>query len=168
MPKPAPDKVALLRRRYAERAPISAIQAETGIWPIATFYQCVDGRYDDGSGAALPLPALPRRRPGAQMTSTSTRRLALVSRIWRSAEQQVGQIEERLARSGLKSDERDARSLAILVRTLRELSEFEKRRSASTKPKAEDERPIPRNVEDLRRELAKKMDALIESRTPNR
>ena len=51
-------------------------------------------------------------------------RVALVGRLWRTAEAQVRDIEERLARHQQQPDERerDARTLAVLVKTMRELS----------------------------------------------
>lgn len=157
-----------VRRRYSAGDRVADIQAATGIHSIDRFYKCLDGRYDDGSGAPLPLPRIARRKEGVRIVSTAVRRLALVGRIWRSAEQQVDQIEARLAQAGYTPDacERDARALAVLVRTLRELSELEKRRPrAAAREKPENDDSIPKDVDELRRELARRMQALIDSRT---
>lgn len=162
-----PEAVATVRRRYSAGDRVTDIQAATGMWSIDRFYKCLDGRYPDGSGAPLPLPRIPRRKEGVHAVSTAVRRMALVGRIWRSAEQQVDQIEARLAKDGTTPDacERDARSLAVLVRTLRELSEFEKRRSRPARnAKIEHDDPVPQDVDELRRELARRMQALIDSR----
>lgn len=157
-----PETVALVRRRYADGATLAVLKAESGITSLWTLYRCLDGRYDDGSGA--PLPALPRRR---DITHRAARRAELVKRLWHSAERQVEQIEARMAQSGLAADdpERDARALAVLVRTLRELTAFdaEKRGKGKQQQKPENEQPIPRNIDELRRELARKIEALIEA-----
>ena len=54
-------------------------------------------------------------------------RAALVARMWRTAERQVEEIEERLKSAGLEPAEREgnARTLATLARTLRELAAFD-------------------------------------------
>ena len=110
-----------MRRRYAEGATLPILKAESGL-TLWALYRCFDGHQDDGSDMPLPLPALPRRRDARRRT-----RAELVKRLWRNAEQQVEQIEARMAKSGRAPDdsERDARALAVLVRTLRELSAFD-------------------------------------------
>ncbi len=162
-----PETVALLRRRYAEGIMLSVLQEETGIVSLWTIYRCLDGHYDDGSGMPLPLPPLPRRRD-----SKSSQRAALVRRLWRSAEQQVEQIETRMAQSGLAPEaaERDARTLAVLVRTMRELTAFDAAKRAKGKqgddreqqPKRPHDTPVPRNIDELRRALARKLEALAQ------
>ncbi len=170
-----PETVAAVRRRYADGDSVAAILAATGIASSGVLYRCLDGRHDDGSGAPLPLPPLPRRRTRkpAGDHDVPSRRKALVDRIWRSAEAQVDQIEARLAQSGLAGEEseRGARTLAIVVRTLRELTAFDAARRAeerATDPSsktAENDKPVPRNIDDLRRELARKLQALVEERS---
>ena len=58
-------------------------------------------------------------------------RAALVSRMWRTAERQVEEIEDRLAVAGLELAEREsnARTLAIVAKTLRELAAVDEARS---------------------------------------
>ena len=168
---PPPEQVAAVRRRYAEGDPVAAIQSATGINSVGVLYRCLDGRYDDGSGAELPLPAIPRRHSGLRIVRSPSRRKALVARIWRNAEAQVEQIETRLASSGLGTEdfERDARTLAVVVRTLRELKALDaaKRTEQSAageaqKKTAANDKPVPRNIDDLRRELARRLQALVE------
>jgi hypothetical protein len=166
--------VALVSRRYLEGATNADIKAETGITSTWLLYRCIDGKYDDGSGAPLPLPlpALPRRRDNLNRPES---RKALVERLWRNAEQQVAQIEARLARSGISSDdgERDARSLAVLVRTLRELAAFDDAREPDAKAgkrtkkqsKPENDDPVPRDLDELRRELVRRIHAFVDERT---
>ena len=168
--KVPPETVALVRRRYAEGVPVAAIQAESGLAANGTFYQCLDDLLDDGSGTELPLPQLPRRCEGLGGMRSASRRGALVARIWRNAEQQVEKIEARIAQSEFapKVVERDARALAVLVRTLRELSAFAEMRKPSAKkeakPEPEHDDPPPRDLDELRRELARRMQSLIDER----
>ena len=153
-----PETVALLRRRYAEGATVAVLKAESGITSLWTIYRCLDGQYDDGSG--LPLAPLPRRRVSRHAT-----RAELVKRLWSNAEAQVAQIEARMKQSGQTPDdsERDARALAILIRMLRELSAFDeaKRGKDKQQQKPANDETVPRDVAELRRELARKMEELL-------
>jgi hypothetical protein len=93
--------------------------------------------------------------------------------MWRTAERQVEEIEARLAVAGIELAEREsnARTLAVVAKTLRELSAVDEGAAARRKEKPKDDDDdtdtVPRNVDDLRRELARKMGALIE-RAENR
>ena len=165
-----PETVALVRHRYADGVPVARILADTGIGSIGVLYRCLDGQYDDGSGAPQPLPKIQRRRGGLRIMRTSSRRKSLVARIWRNAEAQVEQIEARLAQHGMAIEdfERDARSLAIVVRTLRELATFDaakrgddKRGNDKQQQKPANDEPVPRDIGELRRVLAEKLEGLV-------
>ena len=168
-----PETVALVRRLYADDLPTRLIQQQTGVTSSATFYGCLDGRFDDGSGAPPPLP---RRREGLRIVRNPARRKSLIARIWKNAEAQVEKIEARLAQHEFapKVVERDARALAVLVRTLRELSAFaDMRKPAVTRqhkpePEHEDVPPQdhpPQDLDEFRNELARRMRAFVEERT---
>jgi hypothetical protein len=61
---------------------------------------------------------------GDFLTITGERRAALAERLWRTAELQAAEVEARIA-SGPRpaaDTERDAKTLSVLARTLRELS----------------------------------------------
>jgi hypothetical protein len=161
---PAPEAVALVRRLYREGCTVEQIVAESGVRNLDHFYGCLDGRYPDGSGEA-PAP-IPRRRPG--MRRWSGNRAALVERMWRTAELQVEKIEDRLEVAGLELAERESntRMFAIVAKTLRELSAVD----AANKPrgkeasKDDDDDAPPRNIDDLRRALAEKLERFVASR----
>lgn len=95
------------------------------------------------------------------------RRSTLVARLWRAAERQVREIEARAKteRGDAAGAERDARALATLARTLRELTEFsaEAGGKAAGREGDEDGRAF-RELDDFRRELARKLDRLREER----
>ncbi len=98
----------------------------------------------------------------------AAKRRKLVERLWSAAEAQVADIETRLA--SLSGDgtsfERDARALGLLAKFLKELVSIEcLMNEASTPAKAatlnsEDEDAPPRNLEDFRRELARRLDQM--------
>jgi hypothetical protein len=167
---PTPDVVALIRRRYAEGATVKEIVAESGVTNLDIFYRCVAGDYPDGSGE--PLAPIAKRRPGARVRHRKGSRTALVARMWRTAERQVEEIEDRLAAAGLPLAEREsnARTLAIVAKTLRELAIVDDARKPGKANKQlpdddTDDDPVPRNIDDFRRELARRIEALVDSRT---
>ena len=118
---PPPDVVALVRRLYADGVFVNEIVARSGIKNLNIIYRCVAGLYPDGSGVK-PAP-IPQRRQGVRVRHRMGSRAALVTRMWRTAERQVEEIEDRLAVAGLELAEREsnARTLAVIAKTLREL-----------------------------------------------
>lgn len=108
----------------------------------------------------------PSRKAGSGTPALSADRAALVGRMWRAADAQVREIEDRLAQEAPEPDarERDARLLAVLARTLRELSALEAPKQKQTAAPADDD-AVPRDLDELRRSLARKLEALIAGRT---
>jgi hypothetical protein len=161
-PTPTPDVVALVRRLYQDGVPVKDISARTGL-RLGTMYRCVEGKFDDGSG--IPPAPIPRRRADTHTAERIGSRGALIARMWRTAERQVGEIEDRLKAAGIELAEREsnARTLAIVARTLRELSavdEADKARGKEASKDNNDDVP-PRNIDELRSSLAKKLEAFI-------
>jgi hypothetical protein len=168
---PSPETVALARRLYLEGERVRAIIARTGI-TIGVLHRCLEGDHPDGSGVK---PArIPRRHAGVRVRHRKGSRAALVARMWRTAERQVEEIEGSLKESGLALAEREsnARTLAVVARTLRELSAVDDARKQAGKaaPKDSHDDAVPRNIDDLRRALAKKLDEFVareEARLPD-
>jgi AcrR family transcriptional regulator len=162
---PTPERVALARRRYLEDAPVRAICAEAG-FSLGTLYRCLAGHFPDGSGIAPAAIAL--RSTGTRPPRRKSGRAALVARMWRTAERQVEEIEQRLKAAGLELTEREsnARTLAIVAKTLRELVSLDHANNAGAKEavKDNDATAVPRNVDELRRALARKLDAFVAGR----
>jgi AcrR family transcriptional regulator len=158
-----PEQIAFARERYADRTvSVAQIERETGM-STRTLYYFVDG-------AEGRYPALPRRRvaTGGKPRAPGGDRTALVARLWRTAERQVREIEQRLARHRQEPDdrERDARVLAVLVKTLRELSALDETKTGDiSKDATYDDDEGPRDIDEFRRELARRMDAFVASRT---
>lgn len=96
------------------------------------------------------------RRGGAQ-GRTPTRIDALRAKIDRemaAAEAQIDQADE----ASSAALERSARTLASLVRTLRELWKFDEERARAARAEPEDDDVV--DLDELRRELARRLDRL--------
>jgi len=161
--QPAPEAVALARRLYLEREKIADIVVRTGLHRVA-LYRCLAGDFPDGSAIA-PVPIARRRR---HRRAGNANRVALVERMWRTAERQVEAIEARLGASGLALTEREsgARALAIVAKTLRELSTFrESANSRAKEPAIDDDDDAPKDIEELRRALADKLERFAADRS---
>ncbi len=154
---PPPDIVALARRRYADGVPVTAICAETGL-SHGMLYSCLDGSADPAAG----LPRLPRRKAtlGRRKRSSKTARISLVNRLWSAAERQAYDVEQRLIANKQAPDERerDARVLAVLVKTLRELAAFDAEHGETDVNEGNDD--FPRDVDELRRELSRRLETM--------
>jgi hypothetical protein len=162
-----PEQVANARQMYRDGAPVADIRSATGLSAHRLYYW-VRGGPPDGE---RHLPPLPLRR-NVQHRSRRRRKLsgdrvALVGRLWRTAEAQVRDIEERLARHQQQPDdrERDARTLAVLVKTMRELAALDAIRDGGASPADSDhDDGGPRDLDEFRRELARRMDAIVAAR----
>jgi hypothetical protein len=157
---PPPDIVALARRRYADGVPVTAIIAETKL-SHGMLYACLDGTIDPAAG----LPRIPRRNAtlGRRRRAPKAARVSLVNRLWSAAERQAYDIEQRLIAEKQAPDERerDARVLAVLVKTLRELAAFDAEHGETDVNEADDE--FPRDADELRRDLARRIAGLRET-----
>lgn len=122
---PTREQIERARAMYGEGFTVARILAATDM-ALGTLYGWLDGGPAE-NGAPL-LPPIPRRRAvaGKRRAPLAADRVSVAARLWRTAERQARDIEERLARPGAASPERerDVRMLALLVRTLRELSAF--------------------------------------------
>jgi hypothetical protein len=92
-------------------------------------------------------------------------RAIIIDQLWQSAARQVADIHARVLSAGLEADERerDARMLSVVVKTLRDLAALD-----DTLRTAHDDRSDPsdtRDIDDFRRELARRIDALVAARS---
>jgi DNA-binding transcriptional MerR regulator len=161
---PSPETITNIRQQYADGVPVVRILAENKVTKD-TLYHWVDGGPSD---PARRLPPIPRRQTQRRSSDdpAGARRL-LVARLWRAAARQVRDIEQRLKGVGqdLPERERDVRALAVLVKTLRELAAFDEAHpAAQTRTDPDDDDTGPRDIDEFRRELARKMDALVARR----
>lgn len=94
-------------------------------------------------------------------------RQAVVKRLWRTADRQVGEIEARLVEAGgdPASLERDAKTLATLAKTIRDLVALDGEMNAKGKAApAHDQRDEPRDFNEFRQRIAAKMAELVADR----
>jgi hypothetical protein len=104
-------------------------------------------------------------RPAAKRKPAPRGRQAVIGKLWKAAQTQLEAHEAHLAElpAGAAASEADAKTLATLARTVRELVALDSA-AAGEGGKSEDE-PSPaeglRRVAELRRELARRMERLI-------
>jgi hypothetical protein len=163
-----PQAALLARDLYARGATLRAIAAQTGLCHWAIYHWLDGGPKVDG----VPrLPPLPRRRDIVRRRLLKGERIELIGRMMIAADTQVSEIETRLAEGGNASQrERDARTLAVLARTMRDLTALDAL-NEKKKPRKEaipDDDPIPRDPDELRRALARRIEAFVANRTGGR
>ncbi len=113
----------------------------------------------DESDETAPAPPAAKRKP-----ARSGGRKAVIGKLWKAAQTQLEAHEAHLAElpAGTAASEVDAKTLATLARTVRELVALDSA-AAGEGGKSEDE-PSPaeglRRVEELRSELGRRLAAL--------
>jgi hypothetical protein len=121
---PSRAQIERARAMYAEGFTVSRILAACDV-SLGTLYYWLGGGPRDEQSAPL-LPPLARRRlvVGKRRKPFAASRVSLLARLYRTAERQSFEIEQRLAVPGEATPERerDVRMLASLTRTLRDLS----------------------------------------------
>jgi hypothetical protein len=170
---------ASVRRMYVDGVPVQRIRDETGITKhrlYSILERAPDGpvplRRASGAPAAAAAVAgpiaVPPDAPGA--ASRPDYRASVMRRLWRVADRQVRDIGRRIGTPGAPAtdSERDARALATLARTVRELATVDAaaRRgvgSMTGQEDAEDDDAPPRDPELFRAALAQRIDQLRET-----
>ena len=181
---PPPDELARLRALYEDaRGPtVKAIAASAGIsdrrlrdyarrfgWRRRSPAARAAARTASAtaaSAASAVAPATDRGYPCPGL-AMCPERAATVRRLLAACEEQVTQAEARLAAHGEDLvPEREARTLAVLARTIERLVALDQsaaaRSSAPAEEDAEDD-AIPRDPAELRAELARRLAGLEES-----
>ncbi|MFG1207791.1 hypothetical protein V5F79_19170 [Xanthobacter flavus] len=177
VPSARPARGALARRLYLEGASMAEIRRQTGLSSAGVYYWIDREMGPDGTFLFNPVPRRTAHPVGGQPAKARTEkpsrtpsgkpdRRGLLKRLWRAAERQINEIEDRLARAADPSEaprpepEKDARALAVLARTLRELTALEA--EAKKRRKAKDQDGTVRDLDTFRRELARRLDRLRE------
>ncbi|WP_454915796.1 hypothetical protein [Xanthobacter sediminis] len=164
--RPTPATAGLARRLYAEGVPIAEICARTGL-STGVAYHWIDREV--GADGTIRVEPIGRRAAKTYpLRPDEPPRTRLIARLWRAAERQVADIEARMQRAAAEDGaspraaadaEKDARALALIARTLRELAAAED--DAATKP-AKDADDTVRDLDEFRRELARRLERLRE------
>jgi hypothetical protein len=161
-----PDNAARARQMYSEGATTRDILAETELSHWGLYYWLAGGPKQK-SGERL-LPEVPKRRMVVRRKILKENRVALINRMMKTAERQVYEIEARLAGSKQAPGERerDARTLAVLAKTLQSLTAIDALHEPKATPKKkqpvddDDEDFLPADIEGIYRELSRKMAAM--------
>jgi hypothetical protein len=169
------EQVHRARDMYVQKFTVSRILAACDM-SLGTFYYWLDGGPVSGPapepsaegnahGARL-LPPIPRRRQivGQRRKPLAGNYVSLVARLYRTAERQACDIEQRLARPSAASPERerDVRMLASLVQSVRTLATMAPEGAAA--PQEVDDDPVPKDIDAFRYALARRIRGFIEAR----
>lgn len=103
-------------------------------------------------------------RPAAKARRLSVGRKAVVTKLWRAAQRQLDAHEARLDElpKGAAATEADAKALAVLARTVRELVALEATTAGREDKSNDDLSPAAglRHVAELRKELARRLEVI--------
>ncbi|MCJ8143852.1 hypothetical protein MKI84_13085 [Ancylobacter sp. A5.8] len=146
-----PTEVA--RRLYEDsRVPLKDVAAQLGLSPRSLHRRAQKWGWARHAGGIRAQP-LPRR--------------TLIARLVTRIEAEIAAVERLVARAGLEAEggvaadtERAARTLAVLVRSLRELAALERGEENEI-----DDEEMPRDAEAYRRELAATLERVLADRT---
>jgi len=105
----------------------------------------------------------PHSEPKSKRKAIS--RKAVVGQLWRAAKRQIDTHEEHLADlpKGTTASEADAKALAVLARTVRELVAIDEPQAARKDKHTDDPSAADdlRHVAQLRQDLARRLEALV-------
>jgi hypothetical protein len=159
-----PENALRARERYVEGKPTREILRETGLNLWALYYWLEGGPKKAGVPA---LPPIEKRKSVARRRIPKQERARMVERMMRAAERQITEIEQRLegTRQEPGGTERDARTLAVLAKTMQSLLALDAlHEKGAPKQKAPKNESVPRSIDELRRSLARKLEAIIAER----
>lgn len=104
--------------------------------------------------------------PAAKAKRLTVGRKAVVTKLWRAAKRQLDAHEARLdgLPVGAAASEADAKALAVLARTVRELVALEGATTTQESKATDDADPAAglRYAAELRKELARRLDAIAD------
>jgi len=158
-----PENALVARQMYAEGASVEAILAKTGLPKHKLYFWLDGGRREDGRRL---LPQMPRRLVRARQIKPREQ-LILVTRMFRLFDKQIAVMESR-ENSTATEDEQDSRRMALITRALEQIGlmptqdrEMARRKKTKNDQSQAVEQPVPRDPEELRRSLARKLGAII-------
>lgn len=117
---------------------------------------------DFDPGASSALPDVSSDEANAKLAVP--RKRLIVARVQRAIDRELEKIEQLIdgGDPSLRSEaERTARTLATLARTLKEITRLTARKKTTTAKRRADDDAIPRDLDEFRRELARRLDALV-------
>lgn len=181
----APETIAVARRLYEDKTlPVREVARKAGIDPKTLYVYAKREGWSARSDRMVPSDIRPLEWAGRRCTGLALcpERKALVGRAWAAAHQQMDEIENRLKLMGSGKSTpdlalwRETRSVATLVRTLKDLSRIDDEETAriADRLKAEKESkdgsssdPTPLETE-MRERLARRLEGLRKGRQVER
>lgn len=181
----APETIAVARRLYEDKTlSVREVARKAGIDPKTLYVYAKREGWSARSDRMVPSDIRPLDWAGRRCTGLALcpERKALVGRAWAAAHQQMDEIEHRLKLMGSGKSTpdlalwREARSVATLVRTLKDLSRIDDEETAriADRLKAEKEgkdgsRADPTPLEtEMRERLARRLEGLRKGRSVER
>jgi hypothetical protein len=170
---PAPrEKIAEAKRLYeGGLAPARDIAALLGFSPTTLRRRAKEWRWERRKTGGTEAAPVARDEAGlvtqqadpraGAVPSSPQERLTLTERIHAAAEREITAVEqilEALGDTDKSETENAARTLASVARTLRELVQLD---ASPERADPTHEQPVPRDLGELRRSLAQKLEALI-------
>jgi len=174
----APERIADGRRLYESTlTPVPDIAAMMGVSPRTLTRRIVEWgwiarsapRHSTDRALVAVAPAVPAASGaagGAGHAVSPAARSALAARIHNTVVRGLDAVDRVLAKVGPADEagaERSARTLAAVARTLREIAPLTKPDEV-TPPDDADDDPVPRDIDEFRRELARRIQGFIEAR----
>lgn len=147
---PATDWQAVRERVEAGREPISQIARELGLKPSQIY-----SRKRRWTKQAISRVVEPCDIPG---TIEKPDHASMVGRLYQAAEQQISHMESRLQTGEASFDEKEARMLGTIARTLDKLMELAK--SSQQQETEHHEQASDGDIDTLRTDLAKRLELL--------
>jgi hypothetical protein len=123
--------------------------------------------------AVVPADAVAPNGPAdaavAGADQFAERRAAIIDRMWRAVDAELGAVERMRAQLGAQSQrpvdaEKTARTLESIMRTLKEVDRLRFAVEAPAATDDDDYDDMPRDLEEFRCELARRIDAFVASR----
>jgi hypothetical protein len=170
------DQAVEMRRLYENSAlSLNAIASQVGVSPATIQIYSRSQGWHPRRGGKAPDGPRPLRWMGKPCTGLGEcpERAALIARAWAAAHVQINEIEMRMTQIGAYEEKAarasdDARAVATLVRTLKDLTGLDKAEAEGRKPKnngASDDQHgqgegSPSFASDLADELARRLAGL--------
>jgi hypothetical protein len=112
-------------------------------------------------------PANVESKPAAAASLSAAARMELAARIQNTVERGLDAVDRVLDKVGPADEggaERSARTLAAIARTLHAMAAIAEPESEATPPDETDDDPVPRDIDEFRRELTRRIRGFIEAR----
>jgi hypothetical protein len=165
-----PHGMSPLASLLEESKGIPAPQPRPNTAPV----QPVDEGMQEGAQGGMQEAALGPQspsRPSAEVAADiwAERRAAMIERMWRAVEAELGAVERMRAQLGAQPQsagdaEKTARTVESIMRTLKELDRLRFAQPAAMSAAEQDDiDDLPRDLDEFRRALAERIDAFVAS-----